>query len=738
MANNFDMFTKKGPTNTSENLPYAFSHISAGAPPAVYMSMMTGNTFDEAMRETNNIPMSPEELDIDLALDPELDDPDALEKAIYQLRIAEEKEIAPEEVLETPYGPGLSGEEIDLLLDAYPALDAGIDLDMIEENFDEVDRLLGKSGENIEGAMDAVEQRAEDEGEIGATPLMMRELGDSLGGSLEPMLHPRTGDERRLAGLYTNSPFDSSGFIGDIADVAKKAFQYRAWETQNPFKQKEQYSGEFGLISRIINEPTEEGDYFTPKQVIAELKRVGITGRQGAEHIEKFLTSPEGLEIEYDVEDALKIFAQDEYVQEGPLAPQMPMAENQGLGPTMYESPLLASSPQAQPGGTGLFDAQPEGVGLVDAQSAGAGVFGNEMVDLALTDTQNLNTMAKQAETNLSKVFYTRAYAGPVSPRLKAALPQIFNESKTLFYLYEGQEAFSDIQGANQSLDTMDINENLGSMEKRYGTFLTKYLTDPSKYRSGKNFQDLVYKVRKVLNEAANKPAIETWDTGLATKDFWISYMFGPDGVTTAETNRMNLIKMNLAQGQVHAGTPGMYRMIEERWARYKQMGWSPDQIFNKMVDLTKHPSATKEEIGAPDLTPFMAEDAITPDPAVDAITPDPAVEAILAQPSFGGGPGRGYVDDLPSQVDSVPDMAAIEAILDQVPLPQQAVGPAAFGGGPGRGGMNGLPEVEVEEGQGGSPEYPWLKGRGIGDKVKKAWSFGDISNMIKMGRGPW
>ena len=717
-VNKFDRFTEKGPTNTSENLPYAFSHISSGAPPSVYMSMMTGNTFDEAMRETNNIPMSPEDMDIDLAFDPELDDPDALEKAIYQLRIAEQKEIEPEEVLETPYGPGLSGEEIDLLLDAYPALDAGVDLDMIEENFDEVDRMLGKSGENIEGAMDAVEQRAEDEGEIGAIPGMMRQLGDSLGGSLEPMLHPRTGDDRRLAELYTHSPFDSSGFLGDIADVAKKAFQYRAWETQNPFKQKEQYSGEFGLISRIINEPTDEDDTFTPDQVVEELKRVGITGRQGAEHVARFLASPEGLELEYDVEDALKIFAQDEYVQEGPLAPQMPMAENQGLGPTMYESPLLASSPQAQPGGTGVFDAQADGTGA----------FGNDMVNLALADTQGLENMATQAETNLSKVFYTRAYAGPVSPRLKAALPQIFKESKTLFYLYEGQEAFSDIQGASQALDTMDANEKMGSMEKRYGTFLTKYLTAPSKYRSGKNFQDLVYKVRKVLNEAANKPAMDILDTGLATKDFWISYMFGPEGnIRTTRENRMNLIKMNMAQGQVHAGTPGMYRMIEERWGRYANMGWSPDQIFNKMADLTTHPSARKEEIGAPDFTPFMAEDAITPDPAVESITPDPAVEAILAQPSFGGGPGRGYVDELPPQVDPVPDMASIEAILDQVPLPQQAVGPAAFGGGPGRGGMNGLPEVEVEEGQGGSPGYPWLKARNIGDMLKKA-----------MGRGPW
>ena len=214
MANTFDRFTKKGPTNTSENVPYAFSHLAAGAPPSVYMSMATGNTFDEAMQETNNIPMPEDdlgmdmELDIDLALDPELDDPDAIEKAIYQLRIAEEKEIEPEEVLNTPYGPGLSGEEIDLLLDAYPALDAGIDLDMIDENFDELDRMLETSGESIEGAMDAAEQRAEDEGEIEASPAMLRQLGDSLGNSVEAMVNPRNPYEAMLGDSFHEKNFE--------------------------------------------------------------------------------------------------------------------------------------------------------------------------------------------------------------------------------------------------------------------------------------------------------------------------------------------------------------------------------------------------------------------------------------------------------------------------------------------------------------------------------------------------
>ena len=233
MVNSFDRFTTKGPSNASENLPYAFSHVSTGAPPSVYMSMMTGNTFDEAMQETNNIPMELDEMnmDVDLEFDPELEDPDALEKAIYQLRIAEEKDIEAEEVLETPYGPGLSGEEIDLLLDMYPALDAGVDLDMIDENFDEVDRILGKSGESIDAAMDAAEQRAEDEGNIGSSPALMRQLGDHLGYSVEAMLNPQNRGEELTAALYSNPHVtgdDIHNVINDGALEAKKLFDAAA------------------------------------------------------------------------------------------------------------------------------------------------------------------------------------------------------------------------------------------------------------------------------------------------------------------------------------------------------------------------------------------------------------------------------------------------------------------------------------------------------------------------------
>ena len=146
MASVFDLFTKKKGTGGSENLPYAFSHIVYGAPMAAYISMVAGNTFDEAMQETNSLQMLDDE---DLFTSPEDEDPDAVEKAIYQLNIAKQKGIEPSEVFQTPYGPALSGDAIDQLLDEYPNLDSGIDLDDLNENFEFADRILNNNDATI-------------------------------------------------------------------------------------------------------------------------------------------------------------------------------------------------------------------------------------------------------------------------------------------------------------------------------------------------------------------------------------------------------------------------------------------------------------------------------------------------------------------------------------------------------------------------------------------------------------
>ena len=598
MANNFDMFTKKGPSNTSENLPYAFSHIATGAPPSVYMSMMTGNTFDEAMQETNNIPMESDEMDmdfdLDLELDPELDDPDAIEKAIYQLRIAEEKEIEPEEVLETPYGPGLSGEEIDLLLDMYPALDAGVDLDMIDENFDEVDRMLGKSGESIEAAMDAAERRAEDEGDIGSSPALMRKLGDNLGNSLEAMLNPQNRGEELAAESFTHSPFDIPEAIKEIATNAGQVFN-------NPFvsgdnKKAEgpsnllgtsvntnpdlMVSGEeeaargkdWSLILKIIEEPTKEGGLFTPAEVVEELRRVGLTGKKGADYVKGFLADRN--DMESDLRNWLELFVKQEEREPS----QTVDTEQTKATPREEEKRFMT-------------DEEKEEEKRVRADK--------EKEELYSTDPDFPDEIerSKLSGENLRKVFYTTIYGYPESGRsdVRPRLSNIFGDTQTLFFLEYGAEAFGKngwMEQLEGALDEKGISEALGPMESRYKHFLAEYLTDPASKRSGDFFRKNLALISDTLSQAAANLDMSTWDQEFKDREYWIEAMFGETGGDLAAYNRTNLIRMAASQGGSGYYSSLIHRSVDRVMQYYRNIGWSEVDIFAEMAQMTGNPVA--------------------------------------------------------------------------------------------------------------------------------------------------
>ena len=603
-VNKFDRFTKKGPTNTSENVPYAFSHIAAGAPPSVYMSMATGNTFDEAMQETNNIPMPEDdmELDIDLALDPELDDPDAIEKAIYQLRIAEEKEIEPEEVLETPYGPGLSAEEIDLLLDAYPALDAGVDLDMIDENFDEVDRMLGKSGDSIEAAMDAAEQRAEDEGDIGASPAMMRQLGDNLGGSLEAMLNPRNRGEEMAAERFTNSPFDPYEALRSASDESIRVLQ-EADDNQNieqaegpsrwmgigldtdldtmvggasdrvlfgynqePNNNQSQDSGKFDYLFEIILTPNDDdGNYLSPDAVIAYLEELGIS----PEAISEFLATSQTGSSKYGS-------IGDEY--------------------------LKKLREYAEPIDSGLNPDREEPPGFVEEE------------DEAIFKAGGTEPPPKIAATtlvgeNLTKVFYTTIYGYPESGRsdVRDRLPYIFNDTRTLFFLHEGFGLYETVKRINDLGDAgteEEINDLIQPMEESYKSFLAEYLKDPRSKRTGQDFRDKVGLIAGTLTYGAEHPkkegdeekGEEAWSDEFERRYMWVDAIFGEGstGQTTstwAQTNRRNLIKMAATQGGQGWYSSLIHASVDRVMDYYKNIGWTAEEIFARMARLTGSPS---------------------------------------------------------------------------------------------------------------------------------------------------
>jgi len=679
MANNFDMFTKKGPSNTSENLPYAFSHIATGAPPSVYMSMMTGNTFDEAMQETNNIPFATDEMDmdLDLALDPELDDPDAIEKAIYQLRIAEEKEIEPEEVLETPYGPGLSGEEIDLLLDMYPALDAGVDLDMIDENFDEVDRMLGESGESIEAAMDAAEQRAEDEGDIGSSPALMRQLGDNLGNSLEAMLNPRNRGEELAAESFTNSPFSAPDAIKVAADNATGVFQNfnnnRSVRLDNG-----QVLGPSDLLGSGVDtnpdlmlsgaespkastahydfrhmltlmEPNDDGSFLTPAVMIEELQK-GMSNIDTAEYVKKFFAAIDRGEFDTTYGTGRDVDPMDR-------GESRPFTYGGGtLSQLKKDLEGLVGQEEREPEQTQPTESEEEKKRFIvtEDEDEDEDGFVEKALPRELADAESL------LAENLQKVFYTSIYAYPEAGRsdVRPRLPNIYNDTRTLFFLEYGGDAVAVLNklmelekeediviGDVEEAELLEKRKNvLGTMEARYKTFLSEYLTDPTSKRSGDFFRKNLALISNTLSYAANNPDREDWPEGMEERELWVDALFGTGGGTFAEENRSNLIKMAASQGGRGWYSNLIHSSVDRVMNYYDRLGWTVERIFTKMAQLTGMP--VTDPTGQTDIEKLAADLETTKTRVTDDIPP-PLITEIMRQQGLLGSLGDGGLGEL-------------------------------------------------------------------------------------------
>ena len=636
--------------------------------------MMTGNTFDEAMQETNNIPMPEDDmgLDIDLDLDPELDDPDAIEKAIYQLRIAEEKEIEPEEVLDTPYGPGLSNEEIDLLLDAYPALDAGIDLDMIDENFDEVDRMLDKSGDNIEAAMDAAEQRAEEEGEIGASPAIMRQLGNNLGNSIDAMLNPINEDERRAAELYSHSHFSEhpseyvndaltsiTGVfnpagsatatpqptvnqwgtrVGEMADlpimgpsipppsaefrtsamVAKRTDSEKLKE-YNDWKMRKGYFGDYKDLLNIFFAPNKDGTFLTPDEIVEVLEvyfneKGGYTGKSKAWELQQFLKTNDQEKTDARGYTRITSFAggapgyQGGSIEDLKSTVRKYITEQKQV-PDVGPSPSVAYHEQYQEGDQETPPPPPIASGLQETPTIADERDQEEMDSSGAFDSPTGTTTGTTTPTteldgdklvaeNLMKVFYTTAYQYSDSGQsdVRQHLPYIFSDTKTLFFLYKGKEAFANKQRLNVAVDKANLGEYdetgpiLQTMETNYRDFLGDYLNDPASLRSGDMFRERKELVDRVLQYATDNRQVELWDPEMKEEYLCVISMFGEQGGDLAETNRGNLLKMDATQGGIGWYSSLVHRAVDTLLQYFVRIGYTAQEAYKEVSKFTGTP----------------------------------------------------------------------------------------------------------------------------------------------------
>ena len=169
----------------SKNLPRAFSHVYTGASQDVLEQIMAGASVEEATENEMNTQLMGEYGDLlgGMSIDDLLSmDPDAVEKAAYQLHIRTKRggdfEI---DGMMTPWGSGLSEEDVQTIALAYPGIEDGLDMNDIETHFGDAEQFLGRAGLELDDLMDAGMQRAEDEGRLDDLGDLFRGLGDQVG-----------------------------------------------------------------------------------------------------------------------------------------------------------------------------------------------------------------------------------------------------------------------------------------------------------------------------------------------------------------------------------------------------------------------------------------------------------------------------------------------------------------------------------------------------------------------------
>ena len=99
----------------SSSVPGMFARLYTAPPENVLWDMYENETsFEDAMERSSDVSslLSYAGVEDDLF---EFTDDDIF-SAMYQAQVANNQGISPDEVMRTPWGPGLSGEELDLSL----------------------------------------------------------------------------------------------------------------------------------------------------------------------------------------------------------------------------------------------------------------------------------------------------------------------------------------------------------------------------------------------------------------------------------------------------------------------------------------------------------------------------------------------------------------------------------------------------------------------------------------------
>ena len=206
-------------------IPSMFAELHKAPPVDIFFDMYgnnisfeeaTKNLYDKEMEADYGTDLFDEFLAESVGAMGGLDD-DAVEKAIYQTNVAQEQGIDPSAIT-TPYGPGLTQDEIDQVIDEFPGINVGIEWRNMDEQFQGAERLIGDedTSASIDAMMDEIVRGAEDEGGIDSLGDIFKAVGDQIGNAVGSIIQTVTPQTAYAEELTTDSQDTATDVPTDV------------------------------------------------------------------------------------------------------------------------------------------------------------------------------------------------------------------------------------------------------------------------------------------------------------------------------------------------------------------------------------------------------------------------------------------------------------------------------------------------------------------------------------------
>ena len=554
-----------------DNIPTTFSSLSqlAGMSNDAMLAMLYGDSLSEAM-------MGEEEALYGGAMLPgmEMDEENALEKVKYQME-------NPNAIM-TPWGPALSPEEMDMMLQDNYGLEflIGVPESQQAELMADADLIMNRMGNELDDVKDIGEDMGMREN-ISPFESMKNLAGDVLLGAIDSLFPPDTvyGAEPGMPDQTDQMLDGGSPGLGDI--LGKYA---GIWATRGDpnLRRGEQWTDEPIYQPEVVQRGAGKENPDPEIKMILDSFMANTDPSHFLDKVTEMLQEQDDPDNPgQTLEPILSPYQVGLWLNQL----ETPLVVNEQINPNhplrsiiepLYD--VLSGTTEGMPTTTGVTQ-QPT---VSETQQVSSNIpsietqqVSSNIPSLTSTDNLDIRNAILNAQELTPGVNYYRPFYNAINklenagdPDFRAAIPTIMSDTLALFWFWEGDKAFA-------------TKDNPETTEKLYADFLDRYISgelveDVPSTRRGKAFNDRVQWLGELMEE-------DQQNTQPKPDNEWLRAMFIDGDIGQRNTQIISDLYRTRGSREWHAGE--LHKQNAETRSYWRNVkGESNTDIFRRLT----------------------------------------------------------------------------------------------------------------------------------------------------------